>query len=380
MRRGRTFILLALVLIVGAVGLFLVLSRPSAPEESVTPTPVGEANIVIAAQHIPRGSVIAPEAAIVSPYPADYKVETMLDDLGQVVGKRARMDIARGVPITENMVTDEAGDLLGVGSDASLAIPPGFTALSIPMDRFSGVAFALRPGDQVDVLISLLLADLDVDFQSEPPNEALFLFNPAGDLVSSFTCRAITVNDLGEILCAATDRPPIAGKTQSDEATGQQFFVGPSGPAQPRLVTQRLITNATVLGVGNFPLPEQEGAVPVGATPVAGVGAPAAQPGAAPIEEPAVVFPDIVTLIVTPQDALALNWAVGAGLKLVLTLRSPNDPTADLILESVTLQFLLDNYDITIPSKLPFGTVPRLEAPPRVFPPQLEPEVPTEGQ
>jgi len=77
---------------------------------------------------------------------------------------------------------------------------------------------------------------------------------------------------------------------------------------------------------------------------------------------------------------LALNWAVGAGLELVLTLRSPNDPTADLILESVTLQFLLDNYDITIPSKLPFGTVPRLEAPPRVFPPQLEPEVPTEGQ
>jgi hypothetical protein len=110
----------------------------------------------------------------------------------------------------------------------------------------------------------------------------------------------------------------------------------------------------------------------VAATPAAGVGAPAGQP-AEVAEAPAIVPPDIITLIVRPQDALALNWAVRAGVDLVLTLRSPNDPTAELVLDSVTLQFLIDNYEITIPSKLPYGTVPRLEAPPFQFPPQLEP-------
>ncbi len=373
MRRGRTFILLAHILLIGAVGAFLLLSGGGGGTEEVpTPTPVGEANIVIAAQNISRGSIIAADAAIISPYPADYKVETMLDDLGQVVGKRARMDIARGVPITENMVTDEAGDLLGVGSDASIAIPPGMTAISIPMDRFSGVAFALRTGDQVDVLVSLLLVDIDEDFQTELPNETAFLFNSQGDLLSGFVCRAVETNDTGDILCSvAEERPPVQGKTVIDEATDESFFVVPIGTQRPRLVSQRLISNAVVLGVGTFPLPQEE-AVPVAATPVAGDGAPAGPPAEA-VEAPAIVPPDIITLIVRPQDALALNWAVRAGVDLVLTLRSPNDPTAELILESVTLQFLIDTYEITIPSKLPYGTVPRLEAPPFQFPPQLEP-------
>ncbi|MGH2621436.1 MAG: SAF domain-containing protein [Anaerolineales bacterium] len=371
MRRGRTFILLALILLIGAVGAFLLLNRGGGPaDEAPTPTPVGEANIVIAAQNISRGSIIAADAAIISPYPADYKVETMLDDLGQVVGKRARMDIARGVPITENMVTSQAGDLLGVGSDASIAIPPGMTAISIPMDRFSGVAFALRSGDQVDVLVSMLLVDIDEDFQTELPNETAYLFNAQGDLLSGFVCRAAETNDAGDILCAvAEERPPVQGKIV--ETDDERFFVVPIGTQRPRLVSQRLISNALVLGVGTFPLPQEE-AVPVAATPVAGVGAPAGQTTEV-VEAPAIVPPDIVTLIVRPQDALALNWAVRAGVDLALTLRSPNDPTAELILESMTLQFLIDNYDITVPSKLPFGTVPRLEAPPFLFPPQLEP-------
>jgi len=79
-------------------------------------------------------------------------------------------------------------------------------------------------------------------------------------------------------------------------------------------------------------------------------------------------------LIVTPQDALAINWAINGGLDLTLTLRSPNDPTPEIETDSVTLQFLIDNYDIAVPSKLPYGTEPRLTAPDLVFPPDLEVE------
>ncbi|GMR11385.1 MAG: hypothetical protein BMS9Abin28_2216 [Anaerolineae bacterium] len=376
MRRGRVFILLALILLVGAVAAFFVLQPPPAePEVEVAPTPIGEAEIVIAAQHISRGSLIPPEAVIVSPYPADYKVETMLDDLGQVVGKRARMDIGRGVPITENMITDQAGDLLTVGSDASIAIPQGFTAIAIPMDRFSGVAFALREGDQVDVLVSMLIVDLDTDFQSELPNEAMFLFTSAGELLSAISCRLVETTETGELVCSASEeRPPNIGLLQFDESSGQDFYAGPSGPQRPRLVTQRMITSATVLGVGNFPLEIEEQVVTVIAVAEEeGVGAPEAQVQQAGVEEaPVIVPPDIITLIVTPQDALAIQWAVNAGLDLTLTLRSPNDPTPEIDTDSVTLQFLIDNYDIAVPSKLPYGTEPRLTTEDFVFPPDFE--------
>ncbi len=377
MRRGRVFILLALILLVGAVAAFFVLQPPPVDETvEAVPTPVGEAEIVIAAQHISRGSLIPPEAVIVSPFPADYKVETMLDDPGQVVGKRARMDIGRGVPITENMITDQPGDLLTVGSDASIAIPRGFTAIAMPMDRFSGVAFALREGDQVDVLVSMLIVDLDTDFQSELPNEAMFLLSSGREVLTAFACRNISFDEFGTPICGTEEQPPPIGHLQFDEATGQDFYAGPSGPQRPRLVTQRLITSATVLGVGDFPLEVEEGAVQVIAVPQEeGVGAPEAQAQAQQAGEegaPVIVPPDIITLIVTPQDALAIHWAVNAGLDLTLTLRSPNDPTPEIDTDSVTLQFLIDNYDIAVPSKLPYGTEPRLTTEDFVFPPDFE--------
>ncbi|MCZ6529997.1 MAG: SAF domain-containing protein [Chloroflexi bacterium] len=377
MRRGRVFILLALILLVGAVAAFFVLQpRAAEPVVEAVPTPIGEAEIVIAAQHISRGSLIPPEAVIVSPFPADYKVETMLDDPGQVVGKRARMDIGRGVPITENMITDQPGDLLAVGSDASIAIPRGFTAIAMPMDRFSGVAFALREGDQVDILVSMLIVDLDTDFQSELPNEAMFLFNPDGQLLSAISCRVVETAETGELICSSSERPPTIGLLQFDEFSGQDFYAGPSGPQRPRLVTQRMITSATVLGVGDFPPEVEQGAVQTIAVPQEeGVGAPEAQAQAQQAGEqapPVIVPPDIITLIVSPQDALAIHWAVNAGLDLTLTLRSPNDPTPEIDTDSVTLQFMIDNYDIAVPSKLPYGTEPRLTTEDFVFPPDFE--------
>jgi Flp pilus assembly protein CpaB len=90
-----------------------------------TQTAPDVAFIVIAAQDIPRGGEIVPDAVVSAPFPADSVVETMLTDPAQAVGFRARMDIARGLPITENMLTKEPGDLLGSGSEASIAIRAG---------------------------------------------------------------------------------------------------------------------------------------------------------------------------------------------------------------------------------------------------------------
>ncbi len=361
MRRGRLLILVAIILLLGVAAVFLLLQKIRLPGAGPTTAqgtalPVDRVQVVIAAQDIARGSKIPDNGVILSPFPADAVVETMMTDKNLVVGRTARMDIPRGVPVTSNMLTEKAGDLIGTGSNAAMAIPPGYTAIAIPMNRLSSVAYALRAGDKVDVVVSMLMVDIDADFQSILPNQALILLGPNGQLVTGYACQELQQTDKG--LQCTNPVPPPSARVDSEKTTGTQLYVQPSEAQRPRLVTQRLIANATVLNVGTFALE--------GETTTA-VGAPVAQPaaGAPPQATPQAVAappaPDVVSLIVSPQDALALDWAVKSGVDIVLTLRGPSDTTATET-TSVTLKYLVDNYNITVPSKLPYGLEPRLNS------------------
>ena len=64
--------------------------------------------------------------------------------------------------------------------------------------------------------------------------------------------------------------------------------------------------------------------------------------------------------MVTPQDAVTLNYLIYSGAELTLALRFPRD---DIRIDTspVTLQFLLEQYRIPVPVKLPYGTMPRLD-------------------
>ncbi|HET7012188.1 MAG TPA: Flp pilus assembly protein CpaB [Anaerolineales bacterium] len=371
MRRGRLLIMLAFILLMGVAAVYLVLRRLSAPPTTTgegTPVAPDVAFIVIAAQDISRGSVIPPDAVITAPFPADSVVETMLTDTGQAVGYRARMDIARGLPVTQNMITLTPGDVLATGSDAALVIPPGMTAISIPISRLSSVGYALRDGDQVDVLASFLIVDLDPDFQTILPNETLALIGADGVNLTAFLCTEVKAGERG--LECINPAPPPFGRLDVEAESQQPLFAKPRESQRPRLVTQRLIDYATVLHIGTFTLEEEEQAASAVPVPAQGVGAP----GAPPQQTTTVTIrpPDIVTLIVTPQDALALNWAVKSGVDLELTLRSPGDTTVEDT-TSVTLQYLVDNYDIAIPSKLSYGVEPRID---KIVPPVLPNDTP----
>lgn len=355
MRRGRVLILLALILLGIALAAYFFLRAPSddtpvGVEPAPTPLP-REATIIIAAQNIPRGAVIPSDGVITAPFPLDMVVETMATDVGQVVGRRARTEIARGMPITTEMVTEQAGDLLGTGSDAALAIEPGMTAISIPMNRLSGVAYALRAGDEVDVVVSMLIADIDTDFQSVLPNLTGILVNPDRGPINTF------VGDWFDPVTGQVfvEEPRQVGRAETDVSTGELLYVRPNEPQRPRLITQRLVEKAVILHVGTFALEEEvtpteliaaeeEGAPPPQAAPVAVDTAP----------------PDIVTLVVSPQDALAINYAVKSGMDLVLTLRGPDDFT-ETQTTMVSLQFLIESYNMAVPQRLSYSTSPRVD-------------------
>jgi pilus assembly protein CpaB len=358
MRRGRILIVVALILILCVVAAYFVtrgLGQGTGTADQTQQAP-DVAFIVIAAQDIPRGAEIVPDAVVSAPFPADSVVETMLTDPGQAVGFRARMEIARGLPVTENMLTKEPGDVLGSGSEASIAIPRGQTAIAVPITRLSSVAYALREGDSVDVLATFLMVDLDQDFQTRLPNDTLIMLGTEGENLTAFVCNDLKQGERGPECINPV--PPPFGKLVNEEVSDQPLYAKPVEDQRPRIVTQRLIDYATVLHLGTFALEQEEelGSLPVSTE--AGTAPPSQGQAAAPVTT--IVRPDIVTLIVSPQDALALNWAIKAGVDLVLTLRAPGDTSADET-TSVTLQYLLDNYDITVPIRLPIGLEPRLD-------------------
>ena len=183
------------------------------------------------------------------------------------------------------------------------------------MTRLSGIAYAMQDGDVVDILISLLLVDLDPDFQTILPNQTTPLTASGG--TTEFPAPNLTGAVTGVEVSEAVNIPPLPfGKVETDEVTGQPFHIIPQEQQRPRAVSQRLVEAAIVLHVGTFQL-EGEVAGEVIPVPEGGVGAPAPE-GQAPaqIVEP----PDIITLIVTPQEALALNWAMKVGADLTLSL------------------------------------------------------------
>jgi hypothetical protein len=64
--------------------------------------------------------------------------------------------------------------------------------------------------------------------------------------------------------------------------------------------------------------------------------------------------------MVNPQDSISLNYFVYSGAVLSMSLRNPND-TSRFDAQSTTLTSLLTQYNISLPSKLPYAMQPRVD-------------------
>lgn len=184
MRRGRIFIYLAFIIILALVAFVVVWQRflqpqgtPSAEAPVATPV-VDTVNVVVLTQRVSRGAAVEPAMLGMVPIPRDLFIQGMFSESNEVVGRLAKFDLDSGIPLTESMLVDSAEELSGTGSLAALAIPRGMVAVSIPISRLSSVAYALQSGDHVNVIATILLADLDTDFQTKLPNMAGIVIAP----------------------------------------------------------------------------------------------------------------------------------------------------------------------------------------------------------
>ncbi len=341
MRRGRTVLLLGLLLL-GIFALLLVWFRSQAPPPKAgTPTAaaVSTTKIVVAIQPIQRGSQVITAAVALFDWPTSQLPPRAFTEVASATGRYAKMDIAQGLPILEGMLASNVTEAtIAGGSNASLAIQPGKIAAAFPLrstypekenlpydrrdpamlPRLLSVAYAVQPGDHVDILACFWVYDLDREFQTRLPNQIGYIDpqNPGKPVVGMPGRRTV-----------------VPG--------GGAGVEGPSEAQLPRMVCQWTVQNARVLQLGDW-----GGAQPK-PTPAPGGGNTQATP--------APTLPEVVTLEMDPQDALVTKYARETGAQMDLVLRAATDKDSKFTTEAVTLQYVFERFRVAVPPKLDYA-------------------------
>jgi hypothetical protein len=226
-------------------------------------------------------------------------------------------------------------------------------AVSIPIDRITSVAYAIQPGDRVDVMVSVLFVDVDPNFQSLEPNAFTFI-NPSDNGDGTFSLNA---SEAGAIAGAFDTRlVPNLGSVP--------VIIVPSERQRPRLTTQRTVQDALVIWTGDFPLNGRIFRPAPTPTPLPPTAAPGATAGATNTAPPAPTIPprpDIITVAVTPQDAVVLTWLVEAGIPITFALRSASS-TSQVQTDPVSLDYIMTRFNIDVPEKFNYNIEPAIRS------------------
>lgn len=393
--RPRTFILLLLVLVVFACAAILVVAlvtdsgsallgnilpgqTQQQPEVTViqdTPVPTPTATpalqpVVVAKVSLPVGEILSSDVLDIELRPITNVALVggyTFTSTQQLTGRILRTDVSRGQEILQPMLALNPTDVAAFGSDLALYVPANQVAVAFPIDQFSGAALAMRPGDRVDVIMTLRSVPVDPDFQSGLRNYLELVDVDALLEGDDFLFPKIFYGRLEFI--DAINQVGVIIPNQFDDPTVNPDWL-PGNPV-PKRVTQLTIQQANVLYVGQWVDPrrlerEQEAArlaADATAQAISEGGEPAPVITPTPIPSRLETTPGMVILSMSVQDALVLKYARERNVDIDLVLRSPGDQTV-FVTTSVSLLQMVDQGIIGLP-----------EPPPEIdlFDPILEP-------
>lgn len=350
MRRGGPILLVLVVIIVVLIaGVAFFALSPDALKNlfptgnnAVATVPVEK--ILVARQPINQDQKITDDLIDTEDLPKNLVTAKMIlaANKQQLIDKFAASSIPQGWPLSLDMVVDRPK------SGGANVILPGQVAISIPINEINLVGYAVQDGDYVDVIATTLFVDLDASFQSRLPNAFGQVVN-IGVQPQQAPLAVLGMNNSSD---NGAGLGRSAGRAELDPTLNQVIYFIPSEIQRPRLVSQMILQDIQVLHVGTFSL----------SSPVAPADATQqASQGGAPTPVPASdQKPYMITLIVSPQDAVSITYLLNSGTKLTLALRAPDDRSRAET-EAATLQYILSQYAIPVPAKLPYGIEPRTD-------------------
>ena len=393
--RPRTFILVILVFVLVAVAAVLIYvnfvgtngdgngevtpvvtdEQPGIEATPIPPTPaIRLETVVIARVHLPVGTRLTADLLEVEQRPNTniaLQGSYHFSNIEDIVGTITRVDIQQGDAILAPMIALQAIDLATFGSDLSLYVDRGEVAVAFPVNERSGAAFAMRPGDLVDVMMTASVIDLDPEFKTALPNfleilDQLDLF-PGLFFPPIPQGRLEFIEEFNQIIHIVPKSEESISLGASDEGLGR---------AIPKRVTQLTIQQAEVLWIGTWQDRQQlEREQAAAQEEAAGTEAIEPTPTPLPARNLTEPFLDVVILSMQTQDAVALKWAFERGLDIDLALRAQGD-TQSFTTTSVNLFQIVEQEGILMPQLPEFDLQPRADS---LLPPSLPPVPGSEG-
>lgn len=276
--RGFLWLFAGLVAAVmaGIVG-FVVLSRAAAQASEVSRP---EVPVVVAARMVPVRSALSEDDLSVKHVPVDAAPEGAISDIGEAVGKITLVELFVG----EALLAQRLVDPNVVSGDGRLALLLGEeeVLMAFPAQDLMSNSGVLKPGDRIDLLISL-------EFPGDRDLEAM---------------------------------------TSPGQATGDNKMQGITAAGQDEeLATFAVLQNVGIASVIGGQISGAESKGPLGASVTE------ARP------------PEAILLALSSQDALVLKYVMDAGGLQDIVLRAPG-AERPFDMEPVDVDYVIDRYQI----------------------------------
>lgn len=219
-RSNRLFLLVGIILaVVAAVGVLLLSGGGGGQQTGqASPTPA-QIDVVVAAADMPLGEVIEEGDVTTQTVSLTEAPPGALTAVSQAEGRTVREALTQGDILTDG--TFGAQD--STAENVKTALAQGFRAIAVQVDQISGVGTLIRPGDRVDVVLSMTESDgkFPVAFEQDPiqseVDEEIIIrqFADAGGNMNNTSIKVLVQN----VQVLGTLLPPPPAVEQGQEAT-----------------------------------------------------------------------------------------------------------------------------------------------------------------
>lgn len=180
--------------------------------------------VVVAAQDIAAGTRIEASMVRVGNVPESVLLPNVFGSTEEVVGQVTRVQMIAGEQVVASRITgSEFASEFGANPPLALLVPEGMRAVSIKVSSLAGAGGLIRPGDFVDVILSLTVDVRDEEGESIGRNQV------AGTILQNVQVLAL-------------DQEITEAVPQGDEEGGTQVPAG-TVDIQPDAATATLLVS-----------------------------------------------------------------------------------------------------------------------------------------
>jgi pilus assembly protein CpaB len=148
-RSGNIFLLAILIAALSAAMIYRYLRDQQLALEQARNAALGSTvEVTVASEIIGIGDRIEAQQVRTVRWPLDAEPEGAIHDVQRVVGRIARTTLEKNQPVVESNLISEGAGLL------PLLITEGMRAMSVKVDKVTGVSGFITPSSRVDVLVS----------------------------------------------------------------------------------------------------------------------------------------------------------------------------------------------------------------------------------